>query len=310
MFGSLLLIFLISFSSGRDVKTVSSEKRNDECISCHGELLKNKVVHPQLETTCDICHSSTGAEHPKKNVKGFNLSEKLPVLCFNCHSDFQEHMSAYSSVHGAVRDSVSCMNCHNPHSAPSKKLLLDNTNELCLKCHNKTIRNDSVRIKNIGQVLSKAKSIHSPIESGGCVACHNPHFSEKRSLLTGYFSSDQYVKAVPANFELCFRCHKKDLLQAESTEFGTNFRNSKRNLHFVHIKGDKGRNCTMCHDIHGAVNDKLIADRIKFGSWEIKISFIPTNNGGSCLTSCHTEKKYDRTIPKKPAPVVPQKKKK
>jgi predicted CXXCH cytochrome family protein len=309
MAGYIILIVLLMFFPGSGLTSIHSGRSNAECLTCHGDLIKNTVVHPQLESICDICHTPTGADHPKKNVKGFTLTEKLPGLCFNCHSDFQEHMGAYPVVHGPMKDTLSCINCHNPHSSTQKKLLLDGTNDLCLKCHDRTIKNDSSRIRNIKQVLANAKSVHPAIE-GGCVTCHNPHFAEKRKLLIGYFSPDQYVKATPANFDLCFMCHDEDLLKAQSTEFGTNFRNGKKNLHFVHVNGEKGRNCTMCHDVHGAANDRLINDRLKFGSWEMKISFTTTKNGGSCLTACHSERSYDRTIPKPAAPAVPVKKKK
>lgn len=305
----LILMIILLAAPERDRLTVSDGPGKAECITCHGDLIKNSVVHPELATTCDICHTSTGEEHPRASIKGFRLTEKLPVLCFNCHSDFQEHIEAYVSVHGAVTDSVSCLNCHNAHSSPEKRLLKTGNNDLCLRCHDKTITTDSTRIRNIKQTLSRAKSLHPPVEAGGCVSCHNPHFSEKRRLLIGNFSSEQYVKPTADNFELCLMCHDTDLLEAGTTEFGTSFRNGTKNLHFVHVNGDKGRNCTMCHDVHGAVNDRLIVDRLKFGSWEMKIDFKTTGNGGTCLTACHIEKTYDRTIPKKPVPVKPVKKK-
>jgi predicted CXXCH cytochrome family protein len=304
MAGSYLIIFLtMLISRGISTDYKSGEPLQESCITCHGDLIKNNVVHPELATTCDICHASTGAKHPEKNVKGFTLSEKLPVLCYNCHSDFQEHIDAYPSVHGALKDTVSCMNCHNPHSSAEKRLLINGTNDLCLRCHDKTIVNDSMRIRNISQTLSRAKSIHQPVEQGGCVNCHNPHFSEKRALLIGNFPSEQYIKASTDNLELCFMCHDTDLLEKATTEAGTNFRDGTKNLHFVHLSGDKGRNCTMCHDVHGAANDRLIVDKLKFGSWEMKISFTASGNGGSCLTACHSEKKYDRTIIK----IIPKK---
>jgi len=268
----------------------------EDCLSCHGDLVKNTVIHPELATTCDICHTSTGEDHPKPGKKGFSLSEKLPVLCFNCHSDFQENFEKYAVVHGAVKDQLSCMNCHNPHSSPEKKLVLTSSNDLCLKCHNKAIKNGQDIITNIGQVISRAKSIHPPVESGGCVTCHNPHFSEKRALLIGNFPEGQYLKSDAEKFELCFMCHDTDLLEAKTTETGTNFRNGKVNLHFTHVSGDKGRNCTMCHDVHAAANLKLIRDKISFGSWQMKIKFTENENGGSCLTACHSEKKYSRKL--------------
>lgn len=305
MAGSYLIIFLaLLISPGIKSELLSSEIRQESCISCHNILVNNTVVHPELATTCDICHTSTGKEHPDKSVKGFTLSEKLPVLCFNCHSDFQEHIDSYASVHSPLKDGASCLNCHNPHSSPENKLLISSPNDLCFVCHNKTIVKDSVRIRNISQILQKAKSVHPPVESGGCTNCHNPHFAENRALLIGKFPKEQYVKATAETFELCFMCHDKDLLEKQTTEAATNFRNGTKNLHFVHVSGDKGRNCIMCHDVHGAVNERLIIDKLKFGSWDMKISFSASEKGGSCLTACHSERQYDRTIAAQMVPKV------
>jgi predicted CXXCH cytochrome family protein len=280
---------------------------NAECITCHGALIKNSVVHPDLESSCDICHTSNGKEHPLKNIRGFDLSEKVPVLCYNCHSDFQEKSESSKVVHGPLKDKSSCINCHNPHSSPNSRLLKDATNDLCLKCHDRTITNDSVKIRNIRQSITNAKSVHQALEAG-CITCHNPHYSEKKALLVANFpAGQQYIKATADNIELCFMCHDKDLLEAKTTVAATNFRNGKTNLHYLHVKGDKGRNCTMCHDVHGAQNEKLITDKLKFGNWEMKIKFEPSAIGGSCLTACHSEKKYDRTIPKEVTPAAKQK---
>jgi predicted CXXCH cytochrome family protein len=300
----LITLFLILLlPPGRDAQSHSGPA-NEECITCHGDLMKNAVVHPDLESSCDICHTSNGKEHPSKNVSGFNLTEKIPVLCFNCHSDFQEKSDSSMVVHGPIKDKVSCINCHNPHSSPNNKLLHNASNDLCLKCHDRTILVESGKIRNIRQIITNAKSVHQAID-GGCVTCHNPHFSEKGALLVANFpAGQQYIKATVDNLELCFMCHDKDLLEAKTTVAGTNFRNGKTNLHYLHLKGEKGRNCTMCHDVHGAQNEKLITDRLKFGSWEMKIIFEPSGIGGSCLTACHTEKKYDRTIPKEVTPAA------
>jgi len=306
----LFLTFFLMILPGKREAHAFPGSQNAKCITCHGDLAKNTVVHPNLETSCDICHAPNGKEHPKKNVKGFTLTEKLPDLCFNCHSDIQEHFGKYPVIHGPMRDSVSCMNCHNPHSSPQGRLLKIEKNDLCLSCHSKTIVTDSFRLSNIGQTLSRARSIHAPIVSDGCITCHNPHFAEKRLLLAGNYPAEQYVKGSADAYELCFICHDAELIGAKTTEKITNFRNGKNNLHFIHSGGEKGRACTMCHNVHSAVNDRLISDKLKFGNWEMKIKFELTEKGGSCLTACHIEKSYDRTIPKAVAlPVQPKKKK-
>jgi len=291
----ILILIIILFTLLAGNKPVVTTKQQD-CLSCHSVLIQNSVVHPDLATSCDICHTPSGEEHPKAGLKGFSLSEKLPTLCFNCHSDIQAGFDTLSIVHGPLKDKVSCINCHNPHSSPESRLLRYSAGNLCLTCHNKTIRTDSSVIGNIGQVISRAKSVHSPVESGECTTCHNPHFSEKKLLLTGNFPESQYVKAEIDKFDLCFMCHDADLFNARDTESGTNFRNGKVNLHFIHVNSDKGRNCNMCHDVHGAQNLKLIRDKVKYGSWEMTIKFTGEDDGGSCLTACHSEKKYNRKV--------------
>jgi predicted CXXCH cytochrome family protein len=287
----IFIIVLVTLMTGSKPAIIMKQK---DCLSCHSGLIKNTVVHPDLATTCDICHTSLGEEHPKAGFKGFSLSEKLPILCFNCHSDIQANFDTLSLVHGPLGDTVSCINCHNPHSSAENRLLKYSAGKLCLTCHNKTIRTDSSVIANIGQTISRAKSVHSPVESGECTTCHHPHFSETKLLLTGNFPDSQYVKSEIGRFDLCFMCHDADLFSARETETGTNFRNGNANLHFIHVNSGKGRNCNMCHDVHAAQNLKLIRDKVKFGSWEMSIRFTWDEDGGSCLTACHSEKKYNR----------------
>ncbi|MCK4993003.1 MAG: hypothetical protein KAS29_21040, partial [Bacteroidales bacterium] len=81
---------------------------------------------------------------------------------------------------------------------------------------------------------------------------------------------------------------------AEVTTTATNFRNGDQNMHFLHINGTKGRNCNLCHDMHGSPNEHLIADKVMFGNWEMPVGFKALENGGSCLTGCHAEKQYVR----------------
>ena len=84
------------------------------------------------------------------------------------------------------------------------------------------------------------------------------------------------------------------LLDAEETEWGTNFRNGDRNLHQLHINGNKGRNCRMCHNLHGSSQKFLIEEKVGFGNWEMKMNFVPEEQGGSCLPGCHGRLTYKR----------------
>ena len=86
-----------------------------------------------------------------------------------------------------------------------------------------------------------------------------------------------------------------DLMNLEKTDF-TMFRNGERNLHFVHVNKEKGRNCSLCHDVHAAKNAQLIDTTVKFGRWDMPLNYIATDDGGTCATGCHKELSYSRAI--------------
>ena len=46
--------------------------------------------------------------------------------------------------------------------------------------------------------------------------------------------------------------------------------------------------------MHGSQNEHLVAGKVKFGNWEMPLNYNANENGGSCQTGCHSEKKYDR----------------
>ncbi len=135
---------------------------------------------------------------------------------------------------------------------------------------------------------------HSAIEGGGCLVCHRSHGSDYPDLLVDLYPVEDYLAVSTESFGLCFQCHDTDLLEAEETEWGTNFRNGKLNLHRLHINGNKGRNCRMCHNLHGSQQKFLIEEQVAFGSWEMKMNFMPEQEGGSCLPGCHGKLSYSR----------------
>jgi predicted CXXCH cytochrome family protein len=275
--------------------TVSGQTETDKktCKDCHAALIEQKVVHAIAADDCESCHTANENEHPKHGVKGFDLAEKVPALCYMCH-DMQSTIESARAVHKVVNDAKGCLNCHSAHASDNEKLLTKTGKDLCLSCHNKTINTEGNSLANIGQLLKKGNRVHGAIEGDGCTVCHNPHSSENQLLLTGAFPADQYTKASVENFELCFNCHDLELLTTETTTTATQFRNGEQNLHYLHIHGEKGRNCNVCHNVHGSAFAHLINDKVKFGSWDMPIQYQHEENGGSCNTGCHAKKKYVR----------------
>ncbi|MCD4729653.1 MAG: cytochrome c3 family protein [Bacteroidales bacterium] len=259
------------------------------CMNCHVSQqmqtgLKN--IHLPFEDDCANCHETHSADVEKL------LIQQIPDLCYNCHdTPIPENARV---VHKVVNDEKGCANCHSPHASEYEMLLIKNGKDLCLSRHSKTIKTEDKILANIGKLLKKGNVVHGAIEGDGCTVCHNPHASEQPLLLNAAFPTGQYVAATVENFDLCFICHDSEILIAEFSTTATNFRNGDQNLHYLHINGEKGRNCNVCHNVHGAANEHLISEKVKFGNWEMPVQFKIVENGGSCNTGCHAEKTYLR----------------
>ncbi len=140
--------------------------------------------------------------------------------------------------------------------------------------------------------------LHGPIKDGTCTACHDPHGAKFANLLAKEFPADAYAPYTDTEYELCFSCHKRDLLQYPDTSFATGFRDGERNLHYLHVNNKaKGRSCRLCHNMHGSANPKLIADAVPFGKWSLPLKFVKTETGGGCSPGCHKPQYYDRQVP-------------
>jgi predicted CXXCH cytochrome family protein len=259
-----------------------------ECLDCHQDLINRKVVHPVAEDACDNCHLSNGKPHPGEGSREFTLMDSLPDLCFYCHTD----PGPYGYGHAPVKEH-DCLACHDVHGSSEFRLLKASEVELCISCHGET-EDAQHPGSNIKRLISGDQVVHSAISSGGCIACHLPHGSNIRAMLVAPYPEENYLPAVTENFELCFLCHDTDLLLAEETAWGTNFRSGTKNLHWVHCQGNKGRNCRMCHNLHGSPLPFLIEERVMFGAWEMNMQFKQEENGGSCLPGCHAQLSYER----------------
>jgi len=211
-----------------------------------------------------------------------------------CHDDVREGLESLPYVHGVINQKKTCANCHSPHASPQDYFLVAEGKDLCLGCHNKIIATKTRKLSNIKQKIKNSKVVHGAIEFDGCSGCHAGHGSIFPSLLKEKFPDGEYVSAVADTFALCFNCHDAGMLEEDATISGTNFRNGEVNLHYLHINGDKGRNCRFCHDMHASPNEHLITTKVSFGNWEMPLEYKVLENGGSCNTGCHGEKKYIR----------------
>ena len=183
---------------------------------------------PFLAGDCKICHQSSDPKQPGP------VTKKGPGLCLECHEEFIEVM-ARKVTHNPVR--ADCTNCHNPHTAGARRLLVEDTDTLCVGCHDK-----------IGKMVKGATVPHKAVTTGAkCVNCHNPHASAVDKLL------------VQLPFDLCLSCHNNETMADAK---GKKLQNIK-----AWLDGNKvwhgpvaAKDCTSCHQPHGSGNFRLLEE--------------------------------------------------
>jgi predicted CXXCH cytochrome family protein len=258
------------------------------CLDCHSDLEEDLIKihrHAPFEDDCSNCHSSHSSMHEDL------LFEESKNLCFTCHDNIQNDLNKLPIVHAVMNEESSCSKCHSPHASNESSILISKERELCLSCHNKEYSSEFGTIKNIKEHIDQHKFVHEPVKEG-CSSCHNPHAEKYPFLLKDFMTPTMYAPANTRNFQLCYNCHDEEAMKIKSGNLSTNFRNGNQNLHYVHLKGDKARNCNICHDVHAADGEHLIKTKTWFGQWEMPIGYEPNLNGGSCLTGCHEKKEY------------------
>lgn len=284
------------------------------CYQCHDAKDEGATVHPALMMAgeCVQCHNPHGSANDQF------LQMPKNKLCFECHDPVPSD-AATGSKHDVVTDDESCLNCHDAHSSDQDALLLKAQKTLCLDCHNTEITKaeggHTEKVQNIAQSLDRPY-LHEPATwDEGCTECHAPHGSKYGNLLVAAFPEGNYNRYEPGDgkgtntFELCFNCHDQGMLDETITGDATGFRNDtlrdgaviRQNLHWLHVvdaagaedKG-RGRNCNICHDPHGATQPHLVRAWWTMRSFQPILKFEDLPDGGECLRSCHSPKRYQR----------------
>ena len=197
-----------------------------DCLKCHGDLVKKKVVHPAVQLGCPTCHSGIDATitpHIEKGGAQWGLSSAAPGLCYGCHDRIT--FTGKGIVHQPVKEGF-CIFCHLPHQSDNEHLLRDKIPELCYECHTK---NDFIY-----------EYVHVPISLGKCMSCHEPHESDREFLLIGEIN------------EVCLGCHS-DIARKPHVEQGPLGGHPIGTKSAVTIGGKKTRlTCVSCHKPHSS----------------------------------------------------------
>jgi len=231
-------------------KMLKGKSTKDLCLSCHdkkikrsedGKMLKNmkrfldksKFIHSPIKNgDCAGCHNPHGSNNYRMTKQS-----TMSKLCVSCHKDKRKFIKkSTKNVHPPVKKN--CALCHDPHAGKNKlRLKADKRKALCLTCH----KDKKEWIKNV-------KNKHGAIntKNGGCIACHNPHYTGRVKMLKGKTTRD-----------LCLSCHNKKIKRDED---GKMLLNIKKHLkengrwHGPIIKGE----CTGCHNPHGSNHHRML----------------------------------------------------
>lgn len=144
----------------------------------------------EASVNCEMCHGELGKQK--------NAHAALKMGCTVCHSN----IDAADVPHKLANNAIKGLSSAQP--------------DLCHKCHKKNL-------------FTGMKQMHSPVVSGVCTVCHNPHGSENERLLTADLP------------DLCYNCHDRTKFEGE----------------VVHQPAKIGL-CTNCHSPHQANASKLL----------------------------------------------------
>jgi predicted CXXCH cytochrome family protein len=226
--GSLTAFFLLAllaapvFAAQHPVPLDKGVKEED-CLQCHEDLTKGKVVHAAVGMGCFNCHVVRGSgDATRVTLK----TPKSTSLCITCHAD-KKADNPKQHFHAPV--GVDCLKCHTPHNSENKALLKktssgDKDSNLCLQCHTQ------------GLNTPEKGSRHAALDMG-CDTCHVTHKTGTDNTPEIAF---HLTKSAPG---LCIDCHDvKDskLVAAHKNQpFGS-------------------ADCTSCHDPHQSKSPKLL----------------------------------------------------
>jgi DmsE family decaheme c-type cytochrome len=168
----------VEAGGGKGKFIVNPGKDPTACFQCH--LDKNmefslQFHHPVKEgrMNCVDCHDPHGEDiHKSKNIWVARGNDQ----CASCH---REQARPHVFEHEAMREG--CVACHNVHGSINDKMLTENDNNLCLKCHGQIAAPNTKGTIFIGTFDHTAFLRQGTCWSAGCHTA--PHGSDVNSHL-------------------------------------------------------------------------------------------------------------------------------
>lgn len=222
-----------------------TQMTNDSCFNCHEDILTSWQHGPHGQALNDPVFAAAWS------------AQGEPGACLVCHTTGYDPASGKFDAEG-----VSCAACHSPipNNHPMENMPVDNTTELCGRCHSDPRFSDK----------SFTLSVHYQRDMK-CTVCHDQHSAGmKRIAGTEGESSDAS--------DLCENCHKSAMQNfpaSKHAEAGVTCVNCHLGFNISEENGDVHRapdhnfipsldTCNKCHSeqMH-APGDAVVAAAIK-----------------------------------------------
>lgn len=199
-----------------------AHERSAACQTCHADVRPPTTGNPhdQAGVACNDCHSAHG-QSALEGLEQLGLGRltESSASCHGCHQDVFAEFEL-SEHHRLGEGTITCVSCHDPHGTELRRHLGGFKQSQCASCHADTD----------GPFVFE----HAASRAEGCGACHVPHGSPNRHLLTHQREG-----------ELCYSCH------AMVPEFHLGF------SPVAPPRFDEDTVCSNCHvTVHGSNIDR------------------------------------------------------
>lgn len=272
------------------------------CVTCHSDLEEHAegavaVMHVPVTDSCLNCHDPHGSEVARL------LHQPVPDGCLTCHDP-----EDLNETHGVSVSRAPCTECHEPHGSMRPALMTSDeqhppfAERSCEACHRRGLGTRARRhaseicfaCHDSAPLLST--HVHTAVEKGRCLGCHDPHMSDHSPLLeaqgvalcaschSAVIEKTTLSSAHQPAVDGCDTCHQPhaaehefQLLSAVPDLCSMCHDVDDAEIRDAHLDADLSAvRCTSCHDPHGSAEAPLIASR----------SIHPPFTDGSCET-CH-----------------------
>lgn len=291
-------------------------KEEELCYMCHGDPseARAQVARGALSSSAKPQNIENvlrkPSRHPVEFVGVHDDVEEFPTIdksqprhaeCLDCH---HHHYSSYERPFEGVAGVTAA-------GIPTDQARQEY--EVCYRCHSSGA-NVSVESGDIMRKLQLGNPSYHPVHAPGknadvpsllapysttsiitCSDCHGnddpsgpkgPHGSRFEPILIGNYSVDVEGMEDPFQYDLCYKCHRRESILA----------NESFRYHSLHISGDMmegtlGTSCATCHDAHGSERWSGLID---FSPEAVapdpvtgRLDYHPGPSGPQCFLSCH-----------------------